>query len=318
MVAGRAAALAISYIAHPYRPRFCLEARDALLGFSKWLFFNNLLFSVQMRAQDFVIGKVSGPSGLGLYNVSYEIATLPSTSIVFPINRAVFPGFAKLAQEPGALVRGYLQVTGLIALLIIPAGLGIAATAQLLIPAVLGDKWLSAIPIVQILSFYGVLAALSSVFGPTFMAMGRPRMLSVFTVVNVVLFVPAVIYGALTADVIGAAWGCLAVVSVMMPASHWMAARALGTRVSEITRQLWRPFVAGGVMYLAVSSFVAWSGVPAGSLDAIPPLIGAVSMGVAIYPLCLAGLWLLAGRPEGAERLVISEVKARMARRRSG
>lgn len=317
MVTGRAAALVISYWAHPYRPRFCLEARDALVNFSKWLFLNNLLFSIQMRAQDFVIGKVSGPKGLGLYNVAYEIATLPTTGIVFPINRAVFPGFSRLAQEPGALLRGYLDVVALIAVLVLPAGLGIAATAELLIPVFLGEKWLNAIPVVQVLAFYGTLAALSSVFSPTFLALGRPRMLSVFTVINVALFVPAVIYGTLTADVIGAAWGCLAVVSVMMPASHWMAARAFGVGIGRVVQALWRPTVAAIAMFLAVHAVVAAMGPATGSVEAMPKLAAAIGLGVAVYPLALWALWILSGRPEGAETVVLREVAARLARRRA-
>lgn len=317
MVTGRAAALVISYWAHPYRPRLCLEARQSLVNFSKWLFLNNLLFSIQMRAQDFVIGKFSGPKGLGLYNVAYEIATLPTTGIVFPINRAVFPGFSRLAREPHALLRGYVDVVGLIALLVLPAGFGIAATAELLIPVFLGDKWLDAIPVVQILAFYGTLAALSSVFSPTFLALGRPKMLSVFTVINVALFVPAVIYGTLTADVIGAAWGCLAVVSIMMPASHWIAARALGVGIGRIMEVLWRPTAAALAMYASVQALVAAMHTKTGTLDAIPRLAAAVALGVAVYSIVLAVLWISSGRPDGAERVLLREVTNRLQRART-
>ena len=316
MVSGRAVALAISYWAHPYRPRPCLEASDALLNFSKWLFFNNLIFSFQMRAQDFVIGKVSGPAGLGLYTVSYEIATLPTTGIVYPINRAVFPGFSRLAQEPGALLRAYLDVVGLIALLVLPAGLGIGATADLLIPVFLGDKWIEAIPAVQILAFYGTLAALSSVFGPTFMALGRPRMLSVFTIFNVLLFIPAVIYGTLKADIIGASLGCLAVVSIMMPVSHWMAAKTFGVGIGRIAGVLWRPATASAAMFVAVHALVDALGAPESSLDGIPRLTAAVGVGVFVYAAMLTALWIAAGRPEGPERVLIREIRARLQRRK--
>jgi O-antigen/teichoic acid export membrane protein len=317
MVAMRAAALAISYVAHPFRPRLSLAGRHELLNFSKWLFFNNLLFSVQMRTQDFVIGKVAGPTALGLYNVSYEVSNLPATAIVYPINRAIFPGFARLTEEPGALVKGYLRVTGFIALLILPAGLGIASTAALLVPTVLGDKWLAAIPIVQVLAVYGTLAALSSVFGPTFMALGRPRMLSVFTVLNVVLFVPAVIYGTVTAGVIGAAWGCLAVVGIMMPVSHWIAARTLRIPIREVLSTLWRPFLAATAMFAVVDVFVKSSGAEGSSLATLAPLVVAVGIGILVYVAILVALWAAAGRPAGAEQDVLNEIRARLAARRS-
>jgi O-antigen/teichoic acid export membrane protein len=315
IVTGRVVAVVISFIAHPFRPRLSLHARDTLIGFSKWLFLNNALFAVQSRAQDFVIGKIGGASALGLYNISYELSTLPSSEVVAPINRAVFPGFAKLAADPGALILGYLRVFGITALITVPAGLGLAATAPWIVPILLGPKWLDAIPIMQILAFYGVLAALGSVFGPTFMALGKPRMLTVFTLLNVALFVPAVVYGALEAGAVGAAWGSLAVVTLMMPASHWVACRALKLPVLTVMAQLWRPAVAGIGMFLAVDALVHGLGVTGGALSLLPRLLAAAAVGTASYAALLLGLWALSGRPESAESVVLGEIRARLTRR---
>lgn len=315
MLTGRVAAVVISYIAHPFRPRFTLANSSDLLGFSKWLFVNNVLFAIQMRSQDFVIGKTSGATGLGLYNVSYEISTLPSTELVAPINRAVFPGFAKVANDPPAITRGYLRVLGMIGLVTLPAGLGIAAVADLLIPTVLGANWLQAVPIVKILAVYGALAAMGSVFSPTFMALGRPRMLLVFTALNVALFVPTVIYGAVTRGVIGAAWGCLLVVTVMLPVSHFIACRALNLPVRIVIAEVWRPALAAAVMYGSVTQLVQSMAPEVDSLILLPQLLASVLVGVLVYALTLLGLWLLAGRPVGGESIILDEIRNRWRRR---
>jgi len=318
MVTGKVAALIISYVAHPFRPRLTLAARSALVNFSKWLFFNNVLFTLQMRLQDFVIGKVAGSTGLGLYNVSLDVSTLPTTGIVFPINRAVFPGFAKLSEQPGALVRGYLSVLGIIALLALPAGLGVAATAELLIPTVLGDKWLDAIPLVRILAFYGTVAALGSVFGPAFMALGRTRTLSALTAAAVVLLLPTVLYGTITGGVIGAAWAYLAVALVMLPASHWLAARTFDLGIAQVAAPLWRPLLASVMMYWAVRSFMLTVGTTGPPQVLLSRLLAAVGLGIVVYLAALAVLWVLSGRPDGAERDVVQEIKTRLAARRKG
>jgi O-antigen/teichoic acid export membrane protein len=314
MVSIRIVSLALSYVAHPYRPRFSLAARGSLVGFSKWLFFNSVLFSIQTRAQDFVVGKLAGPNGLGLFNVAHEISTFPTTAIVFPINRAVFPGFAKLAEQPGALVAGYLNVMGITALLALPAGLGIAATAKLLVPVALGDKWIEAIQLIEVLAVYGSLAAMGSVFGPTFMALGRPKMLSAFTVINVTLFVPIVVYGTHVAGVAGAAWGCLAVVCLMMPASHWMASRALHIPGKEILSRLWRPLAASAAMYAIVRGFVHAVGAQGSFSGMLSSLIAAVTLGVTVYASVLCGLWFATGRPAGPELTLTDALLARLRR----
>lgn len=316
MVSIRLASLVLSYIAHPYRPRFSLAALGSLVGFSKWLFFNSVLFSIQTRAQDFVVGKLAGPNGLGLFSVAHDISTLPTTAVVFPINRAVFPGFAKLAEQPGALGGGYLNVMGITALLTLPAGLGIAATARLLVPVALGGKWIDAIPLIEVLAVYGSLAAMGSVFGPTFMALGRPRMLSAFTVINVTLFVPAVVYGTRVAGLAGAAWACLAVVCLMMPASHWMASRALHIPGKEIFGRLWRPLTASAAMYALVRGFVHALDAQGSFSALLLNLIAAVALGVAAYAVVLYGLWFATGRPTGPEQTLTDAVLARLRRTR--
>ena len=48
---------------------------------------------------DFVIGRMAGARALGMYAVAYEISNLPTTELVWPITRAVFPGYSRLAGD---------------------------------------------------------------------------------------------------------------------------------------------------------------------------------------------------------------------------
>ena len=78
MLAGKSAGMALSYLVHPYRPRFSLAARHELFQFSKWLLLNNLLFFLRFRSAHFIIGKTAGTHALGLYTIAYEISNLPT------------------------------------------------------------------------------------------------------------------------------------------------------------------------------------------------------------------------------------------------
>ncbi len=315
IVAGRIASVAISFAAHPFRPRFSLHARESLFGFSKWLFLSSALYAVQSRTQDFVIGKISGPGALGIYNISHELSTLPTSEVVAPINRAVFPGFAKLAADPQALIQSYLRVLGITALITLPAGLCMASAAPWIVPILLGPKWLDAIPIIQILAIYGSMASLGSVFGPTFMALGRPRMLTVFTLLNVSLFVPLVAWGAIEHGVLGAAWASLAVVLVMVPTSHAVAARVLKLPLLQVLAQVWRPALAAVALFFVVDALVQVLGTNGNALVLLPRLLLAGAAGVSAYIAVLLGLWALSGRPDSAESLVLTELRTRLKRR---
>src|ERR1700704_5876473 len=47
----------LSYLFHPFRPRFDLSARGELLHFSKWMVFSNVIETLGSRAADLIIGK---------------------------------------------------------------------------------------------------------------------------------------------------------------------------------------------------------------------------------------------------------------------
>ena len=46
---------------------------------------------------------------------------MPTTELASPINRAVFPGYAKSSRDPEGLRRGFLDVIGTIILFALPA-----------------------------------------------------------------------------------------------------------------------------------------------------------------------------------------------------
>src|SRR5712691_3816184 len=90
-LAGSVGGVVLSYLFHPYRPRFDLTASGDLLHFSKWMVFSNVINTLASRASDLIIGKSLGPAPLGLFNLAHEISNLPSTELSAPVNRAVYP-----------------------------------------------------------------------------------------------------------------------------------------------------------------------------------------------------------------------------------
>ena len=79
IMTGKLAGTIISYMAHPFRPHFSLVKVKGLLSFSRWLLINNIVSFLKERSSDFAIGRVLGAAPLGVYNISYEIAIMPTT-----------------------------------------------------------------------------------------------------------------------------------------------------------------------------------------------------------------------------------------------
>lgn len=316
IVVGRVASVILTYLVQDYRPRLSLAAPGALFHFGKWLVLNNLLQFVSTRAADVLVGKVAGPRELGLFNVSYEISNLPTSELIAPINRAIYPGYALNAVDAPSLKRSYLDVMSLIAGLAIPAGVGIAAVADVLVPLALGPNWVDATPAIVALSFYGILLALKSNNHYVYLAMGRPRIATLLGCIQIVILLPLVVVGSARAGAYGVALGYVIAQALFTPISLAILQRVLRLRVMEQVRVFYRPVIAGAIMFGGVrmmSYELQGLGTDPGAL--LARLLGCVTTGVLLYAAVSYGLWSAAGKPYGAESLALDFVRSRLLAR---
>jgi O-antigen/teichoic acid export membrane protein len=307
----------MSYVVHPFRPRFCTAKARELLDFSRWLLVGNVIGFVRERSSDFFIGRLAGPAALGAYNVSYEISNLPTTELSAPINRALMPGFSAMAHDMAALRRTYLQAFGLLVFMAVPAAVGILALADYLVPVLLGARWLDAVPLVQMLAITGVFQALQSSSATALIATGHPK--SVFStnglyaavlILFLAVFVPA--RGA-----VGAALATAAAVVVATPVFLLHLRRHVGVLFIDLGRRLWRPFVAAAAMLVLVRWLLPAYTADMSTWSALGHLLGGALAAGAAYLAGVSALWWLAGRPEGAEHAVLDHLRGMLPRARA-
>jgi lipopolysaccharide exporter len=305
--AGRIAGTALSYCVHPYRPKIALQGVSDLFHFSKWLLVINIVSYLKERSSDLIIGRVSGPAALGTFAVSYELASLPSTELVAPINRAVFPAYAKLAlQSRQALSVEYLSVIGLIMLLAVPAVLGVAASAPLLIPVVLGPNWVAAIPVVMLLALFGFTNLIQSNAQAAYLALGRADVPAKINMVHVAIQIIAMIPLTRSYGVTGAAIAYLVTAAIMIPLSLGVVLRMLRIGVLGFAARVWRPLAAAAFMFAIVRQYLATVGGDVGGVAGVTHLAIAVAIGVIVYIGTVAVLWLSCRMPAGAEQTVLN------------
>jgi len=304
----------ISFLAHPFRPRFSLSKARGLLDFSRWLLVGSLVNFTRERSSDFFIGRLAGPAALGAYNIAYEISNLPTTELSAPINRALMPGFSRIADNPEAVQETYYRAFSLLALAAIPAAVGILATANFLVPVVLGERWLDAVPLVQMLAMAGIFQTMQSSSATALIATGHPK--SVFTTNALYALVLIIALSAFVPSrgANGAAISVLAAVLLATPVFVYFLRRYVGIRTRRIISHSWRPACAAGVMAAAVFSFLPAYEAGTPTSRAVAYLAASVLLGIAVYAVTLIGLWLAAGRPEGGERILLSQIRTLVAR----
>jgi O-antigen/teichoic acid export membrane protein len=308
---GRVGSTALSYWVHPYRPRLSLSSASDLFHHSKWLLVVNFVNYLKERSSDWVIGRMTGPSSLAAFNVSYEFASLPSTELVAPINRAVFPAYAQLAaQDRSALPREYLSDISVIVLIAVPAILGLAATAPILVPVLLGPNWTEAIPVLTLLAFYGFTNIVQSNAHAAYFALGRTDLPAKINAVHVLVQLATLIPLTKAYGVKGSAIAYLGTAAVMIPISLGVALRMLDISVLRFVTAIWRPVAAALTMFFVVREFLALTAGAESTPQLLVRLLCGVALGMATYVPALLLFWMLSGRPPGAERTALDRVRS--------
>lgn len=306
--------VALSYYMSTYRPRFSMKAKLELFHTSKWLVANNLLGFLNGRATPFMLARLTSAQWVGTYSIASEISTMPSNELVAPINRAAFPGYAKAANDLPTLRDTFLKVIASIALVAIPAGVGVAIVADLMVPAALGWKWLNAIPLIQVLAVYGIIRALQTNIPYVYLALGQAKRSTIILGLQVIIFLSALYPAIVQWGAIGAAWASLGTAIVMIPVNQAMVAHCLGLNGLQFCRQLLRPLMASGVMVAVVLGLKSQLVLRHETLDYVLALLLCAGVGALAYTVALYGLWRLAARPGGAERHAFGQLEAVLAR----
>ena len=295
----------LTYAMHPFRPRWSLAYKAELFGFSKWLFLSNLLQFVYLRAGDFIIGKLRGAYELGLFTMANEFGSLPATELVAPINRAAFPGYSRLASDRANLIEVYLRVMGLIALVALPVGVGIALTAEIFVPLLLGSKWVGAIPLLQLMALAGAIVALWSNTSYVFLAIGRPgrvTMLSGFQATTTVMF----LIGFLLLDMQnGVGWAILAAAVAFAASNLYVSHVDLKIGWRNAFAALYRPAIGCAALVISVVWIQALLGPPAALVEELLALGLSIAVGAAGYTVAVLAAWWLSGRPAGPESYAV-------------
>jgi O-antigen/teichoic acid export membrane protein len=301
IVVGNMLQLVAGYVLSPFRPRLSLKGSYSLYRFSRWMFLSNVANFLNGRADDLIVGKFAGAGPLGLYTIAYEISNLATTELLHPLNRALYPGYSMIAGDTVRLRRYFLNVQGIMALLAFPVCVGIAVVSPELVITLLGRQWLPAVPLLQVLSFFGLAYALGGSCGIVSVALGRPKILTYFVMSRAAAAVPLLLFAVHTYGAVGAAWTQASVSWVLTPVMITVAMRQVHSRPAEIVGVLWRPAVAAGLMAAAVH----WvAGMIPGWVAPLR-LVVEIWSGAVAYSVAIILLWAWAGRPEGSESIAV-------------
>lgn len=202
------------------------------------------LLGVAMKKLDVVIIAMRfDATDLGYYTVAFTLVELAVMGICWSMSQSLFPALSAAGRTPERLQQALEGGMRALFIVTIPIAIGMAVLAEPFMLMVYGEKWAPAIPLVQILAFYGLIYALSFNLGDVYKATGRPGLLVWIGFANLLLAMPILIVGSHW-GLVGVAAGQV-VLAVLMSAIGWaVACRVTGIRINVLWNALWRPLFA--------------------------------------------------------------------------
>lgn len=158
----------------PNLSQFSLESLKELWHYGSKIFFFNIFKFASQNIDKILIGYLLGATALGVYTFAYKLVVFPAVNIVGAVGVYLFPKLSRIQGNSTLIQTSYLLILKAISAIILPSMILVALLAPTLVPLVFGQKWVLAIPIMQILAIVAVMQALISPVGQLMKALNRP------------------------------------------------------------------------------------------------------------------------------------------------
>jgi lipopolysaccharide exporter len=306
IVTNRGLRTILSYWIHPYQPRLTLSAWRDLIHYSFFGWLSAILMLIRDRVDTIVIGRILGPTAVGVYSVGWEIGALTSSELVEPLSAAMFASFAEAGRTGANISEGYFKAISATLMMTLPLGLGLSLFAAPLVHLAFGALWAPAVPLVQIFALVCMLKVVAYFSGVLLNAQGlihvQVKILTAGVMVRLILL--AILIGpfGLMGAAVSAA-GCMVIEELLFLIVTF---RRFKLSIKDLLHQVWRCLLAAAVMAVVLVWFnFGWAPVPASAGAMITVLLSGTIIGAIIYTGILLLAWHTCGRPDGAEALLL-------------
>lgn len=294
----------LSYTMHPMRPSFSLEKFKEVFSVSQWALVRSIGEYLEKNLDRFLIGGRADAAVVGGYTVANDISLMPSSEVLAPLNRVLFPAFVRVKENAEELKRVFLMAQGVQTLIAIPASVGLSLVAEEAVHVLLGAKWLFAVPFVQLLALIYVVQAISTSAGYVMITLGHIRANSLIFWSQVLLFAILAIlaFPQAGAEDIAGLRLLSSLAGLLM--TFGLLKRILSVvTLGDVSRTVYRPLLAAGAMAIALTQLSA-------QFDINPAvmLFAKIGVGAVVYLSVIAAAWWAAGKPQGAETYLLSHL----------
>lgn len=304
--------VALSFWMHPMRPRFSLGKISEMMGVSIFLMLKNIFMYVDGNFHKVVLGGGTNTASMGGYTVACEVADLPSSEVLSPINRVLFPMLTRARDDINEQLRIMNLTQGIHLLITIPVSVGLCLLADETVRILLGEKWVFVVGALQVVAFFNITSSVISAPNYLMMANGFFKVVMWISFVQLVLFGFAFYFSPWPITMENVALIRLSCLGLGTIFGYYVFKKLVPqAKLKDLFDNSIRPVLASILMVLFIIYFVFDA---ISDQNEVSRFLITASTGAFVYGITVLLLWLLQSRPAGPEMYVFERIKERFGK----
>jgi len=174
---------------------FSIDSFKELFSFGSKLLVSGLLDTIYKNIYYVIIGHFYSSNQLGQYTRAEQFDSMFSSNLTSVVQRVSYPVLSSIQNENDRLKQAYRQIIKVTMLVTFACMFGLAATAKSLVIILIGEKWLLAVPFIQIMCFAEMLYPLHAINLNILQVKGRSDLFLKLEIVKKIIGIIPIIIG---------------------------------------------------------------------------------------------------------------------------
>lgn len=243
----------ILYIIFPwrYKPHYENKRAMPMIRFGSSVLFASLVDAVYREIRTLVVGVKYDAEALAYYNRGEQFPQLIVLNLGTVIDGTLMPAFCLLQDDLERMRQGLKRALQIATLITTPLMFGMAVVAEPMIRILLTDKWLPAVPYLQIFCFMYTLNPMLSATNQVIKAMGAGGLYLKLEILKKTAFVVSLL-AAMPMGPIAIAWASVAAMAVSCAINATATKKAIDLPITQQLGAYLPQFLTSAIMVAAI------------------------------------------------------------------
>ena len=194
-----------------WRPtrEFSMASLKELFGFGSFMLLNTLVTTLGYKISGLLVGRMFNPTTMGYYSKASSTSDLATQSITGVVLQTTYPLYASVQDDKERLANMVKHIVSTLAFISVPLLALLMVVAKPVFILLYSERWLECVPYFQMLCLAGIASCLQAVNYQTISAIGKSKVMFVWTVVKQGLNISLMVVGLIVWGMAGLLVGCV-------------------------------------------------------------------------------------------------------------